>query len=170
MRTAFSVLLMSLFCLDALALPDTEPVGIIRNAIIEKLLDGDSERLKRETPVDAAFIREIAPKRLRFNIAGSTSEISGTMFEFDPTEYDGYQYMSHVVVWVFSYRDDKSALRSAKSVRNSCRYGVCAFRSKIATVFSYAVVKNRVVLVFTEHSLNENVASFVKSASELFDK
>ena len=169
-RTAFFVLLLSLFCGDVLALPDTEPVEIIRDAIIEKLLDGNGARLKRETPVDAAFIREIAPKRLRFNIVGSTSEVAGTEFEFESAEHDEHQGLSHVVVWVFSYRDDKSALRSAKSIRNLCRYGVCAFVSKIRTVFSYAVVKNRVVIVFTEKYVNENVPSFVESVLELFDK
>jgi len=170
MKIAFLVFFLSLFCGDVLALSNAEPVGIIRNAIIEKLLDGNGARLKRETPVDAAFIREIAPKRLRFNIVGSTSEVAGTEFEFESSEHDEHQGLSHVVVWVFSYRDDKSVFRSVKSIKNSCRYGVCTFMSKIQTVFSYAVVENKVVIVFTEKYVNENVPSFVESAPELFDK
>jgi len=169
MKTVLFAFLGFLFCTDVLALPDTELAEIVRKAITEQLLDGDSTKLKQETPVDAAFVREIAPKRLGSNIVNSASNVTGTMFEFESPKYDKYQHLSHVVMWVFSYRDNGSALRNAKSIRGFCIDGSC-FRSKVLTIFSSVVVANKVVIIFTENSGDESVVAFIESAPKLFEK
>ncbi|MDR2209332.1 MAG: hypothetical protein LBE22_10225 [Azoarcus sp.] len=169
MRTILLVFLLGLFCRNALASSDIELANIVRNAMIERLLDGDSTRLKQETPVEGAFVREIAPERLGSNIVNSAFKVTGTKFEFESSEHDIPQHLSHVVVWIFSYHDNKSAFRNAKSIRSFCKNGNC-FKSKILTIFSSTIVENKIVIVFTENSGNENVVSFIKSAPGLFEK
>jgi len=169
MRTVLFAFLLGLFCRDVLALPDTEPSEIVRSAIIEKLLDGCDTKLKQETPVDVAFVREIAPGRLGSNIVNSASKIAGMVFEFESSGHDKHRYLSRVVVWVFSYNDNKSALRNAKSIKSFCKDVGC-FKSKILTIFSYTVVANKVVVIFTENSGNESVVAFVDSAPKLFSE
>ena len=167
MRTVLFAFLLGLFCRDVLASPDMEPVEIVRTAMIEQLLNGNSARLKLETPVDVAFVKEIAPKRLGSNIVTSATEIAGVNFRFEPSHQD-LQGLFQVEVWVFSYRNNKTALRNAKTIRGLCR-GEC-FRSKLLTIFSYTVVANKIVITFTENSGDKSVVDFVKSVPKIFDK
>jgi len=170
MRAALFVFLLTLFCRGALALPNSEPIEVTRRAIIEQLLDGDASRLKQDAAIETRFIRKLAPKRLRFNIVHSASNISGSVFEFElPHHDDGRQRLSRIAIWVFSYRDDAAAIRNAKFIKNSCKKGDC-FKSKILTVFSYAVVENRVVVIFTENARDESVVTFIESAPNLLTR
>jgi len=167
MRTVLFAFLLGLFCRNVLASPDMDPVEIVRNAMIERLLDGNSARLKLETPVDMAFVKKIAPKRLGSNIVASATGIAGVNFRFESLHQD-LQDLPHVEIWVFSYRNNKTALRNAKTIRGLCR-GEC-FRSKLLTFFSYTVVSNKIVIIFTENSGDESIVDFVKSVPKIFDK
>jgi hypothetical protein len=162
MRSLWLVFLLGLFCRDALAQSDVELVEMVRAAIIEQLLDGNSAGMKHEIPEDTKFIREIAPRNLGINIVSSAAEVAGTNFRFETSHR-----LTHVGVWVFSYHTHVTALRIAESVRGFCKDG-CYFKSKILTPFSYAVAGSKVIIIFTENAGNESAVAFVKSAPTLF--
>jgi len=164
MRAILLIFFLGLFGRDALAFSDTEALESVRNAIIEQLLGGDEVRLKRETPVDVAFVKKIAPVRLGHNVVVSTTKVSGADFYFESSEHE-----NHVGVWVFFYRNNAAAIRNARAIKGFCKGG--CFRSKLLTVFSKVIVDNKLIIIFTESSGVENIAGFVaKSAPQLFDK
>jgi len=169
MRTIGFALLLSLFCGDALALSDREPIATIRNTIVAQLLDGDHAGIQQEITEDTAFIREIAPKRLGVDVVSSATEVAGVNFRF-AAHAQNPQGATHVTVWVFSYPDTMTALRVEKSVQGLCRNG-CHFRAtKLLTPFSCAVVGSQVILTFTEKARDERTVAFVHSVPTLFDK
>jgi hypothetical protein len=145
-----------------------DTIEIVRNAIIKQLLNGENVNLKQETPVDSAFVREIAPNRLGSKITASSTEIAGADFEFESPGDKENQSLLHISIWIFSYHNNETALRRANAIKGFCK-GHC-FRTKLLTIFSTTVVANKIIIIFTENSGNENITSFVKSAPKLFDK
>ncbi|MCL2591146.1 MAG: hypothetical protein FWD67_09820 [Betaproteobacteria bacterium] len=168
MRAILLIFFLGLFGRDVLASPDVEPFEVVRNAIIEQLLDGKDIRLKQETPVDLAFVKKVAPRRLGYNIVASVTEVAGVSFYFDLSEHEEGQYLSHLGMWIFSYSNNEEALRNAKAIKGFCK-GDC-FRTKLLTFFSKTVVANKVIIIFTENSGNQSVVNFVEIAPKLFDK
>jgi hypothetical protein len=167
MRTVLIAFLFGLFCINVSAAPaaaDANLIETVRNAMIQQLLDGHGARLRQETPIDATFVKGIVPDRLGANVVRSATKIAGADFDIESPEYDKDQRLLHVGVWIFSYHDNKTALRKAKDIKGN------HFRSKILTHFSNAVVDNKIILVFTESARDEGVANFVKSAPTLFVK
>jgi len=168
-KTLFLILFLGLFGGNALAFSDVEPHEVIRNAIIEQLLDGKDIRLKQETPVDVAFVKNIAQKRLGYNIVVSSTKIAGTEFYFESSAYEKDQHLLHLGVWVFSYRNNDAALRNAKkNIKGFCK-GNC-FRTKLLIFFSNTVAANKIIIIFTESSGDKSVIDFVKSAPNLFNR
>ncbi|MCL1825842.1 MAG: hypothetical protein FWG26_07890 [Betaproteobacteria bacterium] len=168
MKAGLLIFFLGLFCGDLLASPDVEPREIVRNAIVEQFLNGEDIRLKQETPVDVAFIKEIAQKRLGYDIVASATEVAGVDFHFESSKHEKAQYLSHVGVWVFSYRNNEVALCNANAIKGFCK-GNC-FRTKLLTYFSKTVIANKIIIVFTENSGDESIVGFIKSAPKLFDR
>jgi len=177
MRTVLIAFLFGLFCTNVSAAPvlavpvlaasaaaDANLIETVRDAMIQQLLDGHGARLRQETPIDVTFVKGIVPDRLGANVVRSATGIAGADFDIESPEYDKDHRLLHVGVWIFSYHDNKTALRKAKDIKGN------HFRSKMLTYFSNVVVDNKIILVFTESAGDEGVVNFVKSAPTLFVK
>ena len=167
MKTVLIAFLLGLFCTAALAAPDaagTDPLQIIRGALIRQVLDGDEARLKQQSPVDPALVKKIAPGRLGTNLARYAPKIIGADFDIEPPA----DQPAYIGVWIFSYRTHKTTLLDEKNIKAFCNGN--HFKAKLPTYFSSTVVDNKIIVVFTENPFNESAVNFVKSVPGLFAK
>ena len=142
------------------AAPLIPPDKVIRQVIIENLLDGDAHLFMRETPIASERVVDLVRNHIDSGLIASVLMAEGSEFRFvKPGEHNE----THVAVLTLSYRDEKTALKMKARVANDYFK-----RTKILTLFSCVAVGNQLVVVFTEKAGDEDVVKFIKSIDMFF--
>jgi hypothetical protein len=142
------------------------PGKIVRQAVVEHLLQGDESLLKREIVIrsdDAKAVKDLVRYRLDPGLLKSGT-VSAFSFVFTKP---GAQDERSVATWVITYWDKKTAQRMSELPVMKSDY---FRRTKILTLFSSAVVDRHLVIVFTENSGDEDIVRLIKSIPEYLDR
>jgi len=135
---------------------------ILRAAVVENLLDGDENLLSREAVIDVNLMKSLVPIRLDPALLRCELE-SGVDLDF---RRPGRKTTGNIANYILVCPNDEIA--QAMTKREAMQRG--HFKSKIATPFSWIQIGRRVVIVFTEASLDRELVRWVReSVRKAFD-
>jgi hypothetical protein len=140
------------------------PEKIVRQAIVEHLLQGDESLLRKEEGImSSEQVKDLVRGRLDH---GLLKFVAATGIGLSFTK-PGEQGECYIDILVISYLDKKTAQEMANLPIMKSGY----FRhTKILTLFSYVIVDHNLVIVFTESSGDEDVVRLIKFIPELFNR
>jgi hypothetical protein len=139
------------------------PEKIVRQAVVEHLLQGDESLLKEESVMSSEQVKDLVRDRLDHGLLKFVTA-TGLGLTFTKPGGEGEWYVDTLAI---SYVDKKTAQKMTELPIMRSGY---FRRTKILTLFSYVVVEHRLVIVFTESSGDEDVVRLIKSIPELLDR
>ncbi|MDR1423164.1 MAG: hypothetical protein LBI92_00940 [Azoarcus sp.] len=135
---------------------------ILRAAVVEDLLGGDENRLSRESVIDIDLMKSLVPIRLDPVLLKCGLE-PGIDLGF---RRPGRETTGHIANYILLCPNNEIA--QAMTKRAALQRG--HFKSKIATPFSWIIIGRRVVIIFTEASLDKELVRWIKeSVRKAFD-
>jgi hypothetical protein len=143
--------------------PLLSPEKIVRQAVVEHLLQGDESLLKKESVISSGDVKDLVRDRLDHGLLKFVTA-TGIGLSFTKPGEQGERYIDTLVI---SYLDKKTAQKMSELPIVRSGY----FRhTKVLTLFSYVVVDHRLVIIFTESSGDEDVVRLIRSIPELLDR
>jgi hypothetical protein len=139
------------------------PEKIVRQAVVEHLLQSDESLLKNESAISSGNVKDLVRYRLDRGLSKFVTA-TGTGLTFTKP---GRQSERYIDTWVITYRDKKTAQKMSELPVMKSGY---FRRTKILTPFSYAVVDRHLVIVFTESAGDGDVVRLIKSIPELLHR